>query len=59
MQRTRKLAADLGVMLALRLGFYFKNVVFSVAGNPALSISGNSYAGAFVPGAFVRHQGKK
>ena len=38
---------------------YFKNVVFSVAGNPALSISGNSYAGAFVPGAFAWYQGKK
>jgi hypothetical protein len=26
---------------------------FSVAGNPALSITGNSYAGSFVPDAFV------
>lgn len=37
---------------------YFKNVGFSVAGNPALSISSNSYAGAFVSGAFVRHPDK-
>ena len=26
---------------------------FSVVGNPALSITGNSCAGSFVPGAFV------
>jgi hypothetical protein len=47
-------------MLALLLGINFlKNFGFSVVGNPALSISSNSYAGAFVPGAFVRYQGKK
>jgi hypothetical protein len=55
-----KAAAACGVMLALLLGINFlKNFVFSVAGNPALSISSNSYAGAFVPGAFVRYQSKK
>ena len=37
---------------------YFKNVGFSVAGNPALSISSNSYAGAFAPGAFVGNRSK-
>jgi hypothetical protein len=48
-----------GVMLALLLGINFlKNFVFSVAGNPALSISFNSYAGAFVPGAVVGHGSK-
>jgi hypothetical protein len=36
----------------------FKNVGFSVVGNPALSITGNLYAGAFVPGAVVQHQAK-
>jgi hypothetical protein len=36
----------------------FKKVGFSVAANPALSISSNSYAGAFVPGAFVGHLDK-
>jgi hypothetical protein len=36
----------------------FKNVGFSVVGNPALSITGNLYAGAFVPGAFVGHLDK-
>ena len=58
--RTRKLAAALGRYVGSAVGLkYFKNVVFSVAGNPALSISGNSYAGAFVPGAFAWYQGKK
>jgi hypothetical protein len=33
--------------------FILKMAAFSVAGNPALSITGNSYAGSFVPGAFV------
>lgn len=32
---------------------FSENVGFSVAGNPALSITGNLYAGSFVPGAFV------
>jgi hypothetical protein len=36
----------------------FKKVGFSVVGNPALSISCNSYVGAFVPGAFVGHLDK-
>jgi hypothetical protein len=41
-------------MLALLLGINFlKKFGFSVVGNPALSITGNSYAGSFVPGAFV------
>jgi len=47
-------APKLGVMLALLLGFNFKKMVGCfVVGNPALSITGNSYSGSFVPGAFV------
>jgi len=34
-------------------GFILKMAAFFVAGNPALSITRNSYAGSFVLGAFV------